>query len=419
MAGERTEQASPRRRQRARAEGDRPRSRELLAASATLAGSMALGWAAPGWLVRWRAAYQQLLTLAASPAWRAESGVAAALELRAVAMATMMPLTVVLAAGAGAALFSGIAQGGGVSLQTRALAPRWAHVNPLANFGNLFSLRATARLVKTILPVAVLTFLAGQKLLHQAEIPVFSFVRLPVVFADAYSLLTDAAWILFVWSAIDYAVEWRSWAERLKMTRQELRDEYRETEGNPQVRGRIRGLQRQMRARLLRAEVARASVVVTNPDHNAVALSFDFETMEAPQVLAKGRNLLAERIKSEARWAGVPIVENPPLARSLYRSVEPGQAIPFELYAAVAGILAYLYRQQVEERIRQQQRAARATAQTPGGTHRSSNRPAQTQTTSSRTANQNPAPNQAPNPDSISVHPESSNSKSANPGESA
>jgi len=106
-----------------------------------------------------------------------------------------------------------------------------------------------------------------------------------------------------------------------------------------------------MRRRKLKADVSRASVVITNPTHYAVALSFDFETMEPPKVLAKGRNLLAEQIKSEARWAGIPIVENPPLARSLYRHVEPGQAIPFDLYAAVAAILAYLYRQQVEQRM--------------------------------------------------------------------
>ena len=99
---------------------------------------------------------------------------------------------------------------------------------------------------------------------------------------------------------------------------------------------------------------SRASVVITNPTHYAVALSFDFETMEAPKVLAKGRNLLAEQIKSDARWAGIPIVENPPLARSLYRHVEPGQTIPFDLYAAVAAILAYLYRQQVEQRLRRE-----------------------------------------------------------------
>jgi len=100
--------------------------------------------------------------------------------------------------------------------------------------------------------------------------------------------------------------------------------------------------------------------VVTNPTHYAVALGFDFATMEAPRVLAKGRNLLAEEIKAEARWAGVPIVENPPLARSLYRSVEVGKAIPVDLYAAVAAILAYLYRQRVEAEMRE--RRAREAA---------------------------------------------------------
>jgi flagellar biosynthetic protein FlhB len=111
----------------------------------------------------------------------------------------------------------------------------------------------------------------------------------------------------------------------------------------------------------VKADVGRAAVVLTNPTHYAVALGFDFTTMETPKVLAKGRNLLAEEIKAEARWAGVPIVENPPLARSLYRSVEVGQAIPVDLYAAVAAILAYLYRQRVEAEVRERRRREAAS----------------------------------------------------------
>ena len=114
-----------------------------------------------------------------------------------------------------------------------------------------------------------------------------------------------------------------------------------------------------MRRRKLQADVSKASVVITNPTHYAVALEFNFETLQAPKVLAKGRNLMAERIKDEALWAGVPIVENPPLARSLFRSVEPGQSIPHDLYAAVAAILAFLYRQQVEEKMRASSREPR------------------------------------------------------------
>ena len=131
----------------------------------------------------------------------------------------------------------------------------------------------------------------------------------------------------------------------------------RDAMGNPQIRAKIRQIQRAMRKRKVKADMSRASVVITNPTHYAVALEFSFETMSAPTVLAKGRDLLAAEIREEARWAGVPIIENPPLARSLYKMVEPGQSIPFDLYAAVAGILAFLYRQKVEERVRQDRQA--------------------------------------------------------------
>ncbi len=134
------------------------------------------------------------------------------------------------------------------------------------------------------------------------------------------------------------------------MSKQELRDEMKEAMGNPQVKRKIRQIQNAMRKRKVKADISRASVVITNPTHYAVALEFSFEMMLAPTVLVKGKNLHAKKIREEAQWAGVPIIENPPLARSLYKSVEEGQSIPFDLYAAVAGILAFLYRQEVRRR---------------------------------------------------------------------
>jgi len=184
--------------------------------------------------------------------------------------------------------------------------------------------------------------------------PVMSIVRLPTAFGAAYGLALDAAWVTLGWSALDYAVEWVAWNKRMKMTKQQQKDEMKEAMGNPQVKGRIRQAQNAMRRRKVKADISRASVVITNPTHYAVALEFSFETMQAPTVLAKGRDLHAAAIREEARWAGIPMIENPPLARSLYRAVEPGQSIPFELYAAVAGILAYLYRQKVEEKVREE-----------------------------------------------------------------
>ena len=213
-------------------------------------------------------------------------------------------------------------------------------------------------MAKSLLPATVMV-VAGWGALKalMVPLPVMSLVRLPHALNAAYGLALDAAWVTRGWSGLDYAVEWVSWNKRLRMTKQQIKDEVKESQGNPQVKGRVRQAQMAMRRRKVKADISRASVVITNPTHYAVALEFSFDTMGAPTVLAKGRDLHAAEIREEARWAGVPMIENPPLARSLYRMVEPGQTIPFELYAAVAGILAYLYRQKVEEKVR----AARQT----------------------------------------------------------
>jgi flagellar biosynthetic protein FlhB len=271
-----------------------------------------------------------------------------------------------MAAVAAAALAAGVMQTGGISFFAGAIGFKPDRINPIGNIKNLFSTRAAARLAKSLLPASLLGVFAVQRIARELTLPPFSTARLELLGSDVYGLLLAAAWLLFGWSAIDYLVEWRSRESRLKMSKQDMRDEMKQTEGNPQIRSRIRGLQRQMRRRKVKADVSKAAVVLTNPTHYAVALGFDFTTMEAPKVMAKGRNLLAEEIKAEARWAGVPIIENPPLARSLYRSVEVGQPIPVDLYAAVAAILAYLYRQRVEAELRDRrgrETAARARAQ--------------------------------------------------------
>ena len=366
MSSERTEKASPRRRQKAEQEGDRPRSREVLSAAALLAGSLTLGWAARMWLPIWTGVYRDAIALILTPEL---TGEALSMSLRNLLVAGAAPCAVVMLAAAGASLAIATAQNRGLRLQPAGIAPKWSRMNPAENAKHLFTTRAAVRLGKSLIPVLLLAV----QLLHFVNallaMPVFSLARLPQVFGDAYELLVNTAWIMLAWSLVDYAVEWRQWESRLRMSKQELREEFKETEGNPQMKGRIRSLQRQMRRRTLRADVKKASVVITNPTHYAVALSFDIHTMEAPKVLAKGRDLLAAQIKEEARWAGVPVVENPPLARSLYRSVEPGQSIPAELYAAVAAILAYLFRQEAEERMRREHEQRQKQAQTTGHSH--------------------------------------------------
>jgi flagellar biosynthetic protein FlhB len=356
MADKGTEQATPLRKKKARERGDSVHSRELLSAVAMLGGMMMLGALSNGFVSSWSKVYSASLRSATvgvngSGGQSGEQLFTGAVQQ--ILFPALLPVGLILAASFAGALLSGVAQSGGVQIHPAAMEFKFAKLNPVTNLGNLFSLRSATRVAKSLVPAAVMVALGWSALKAlMIPMPVMSLMRLPATFSAAYGLALDAAWVTLAWSGLDYAIEWRSWNQRLKMSKQEMREEIRDAMGNPQIKAKVRQIQRAMRKRKVKADMSRASVVITNPTHYAVALEFSFETMSAPTVLAKGRDLLAAEIREEARWAGVPIIENPPLARSLYKMVEPGQSIPFELYAAVAGILAYLYRQKVEERVR-------------------------------------------------------------------
>jgi flagellar biosynthetic protein FlhB len=363
MAGERTEQATQHRREKAREQGDILHSRELTSAAGTLAGAMMLGVMGMRSMEVWRGVFAEFLSLGEARHWEPAEMMPTLFAFRRLVLDTLSPVAMLMLAVAAAALAVAVLQTGGIQVHPQALSFKVDRLNPASNVKNLFSLRAVARLGKSLIPAALLTVFAVQRIAHETQMPPFSMARLEAVGRDVYGLLLAAAWLLFGWAAVDYAVEWQSRESRLKMSKQDMREEHKETEGSPQVKSRIRSLQRQMRRKRVKEDVARAAVVITNPTHYAVALGFDFGTMEAPKVLAKGRNLLAEEIKAEARWAGVPIIENPPLARSLYRVVEIGQSIPVDLYQAVASILAWLYKQRAEQEMREKKhREAQAKA---------------------------------------------------------
>ena len=351
MAGDRTEQATPQRREKARREGDLHYSRELSSTAGTLGGILMLAVAGPRFVNSWIESLSAFMSYGNGAAWEPQTSDATTLALIRLAMTVLEPVGLVGAAVAMAALGTGALQTGGIQIHPQVLGFKLGRINPIDNLKGLVSLRSLARLGKSMIPAGLLAILAAKRIVREWNIPVFSTFRFIALKEDVYGLLQTAGLLLFGWAVIDYAVEWRSREQRLKMSRQDMREEYKDSEGNPQIRARIRNLQRQSRRRRVQADVSKAAVVVTNPTHYAVALAFDFEIMDAPKVLAKGRNLLAEEIKDQARWAGVPILENPPLARSLYRSVETGQSIPTELYAAVASILAFLYRQRVERQV--------------------------------------------------------------------
>jgi flagellar biosynthetic protein FlhB len=350
MSEKGTEQATEQRKEKARKKGDTVHSRELMSALSILVGLLVLGASAKQFLSGWDEVFARSLLLGMGD-MGAENLDRAMVHIL---IPSMLPVGLVLAASFGATLVAGAGQSGGLQIHGEAMEFKPERLNPMTNLGNIFSLRSVTRMAKSLIPAAVV-IVFGVKALRELilPMPVMSVARLPVTLEACYDIAVKAGWVMVVWSALDYAMERIAWNKKLRMTKQEMRDEAKDTMGNPQVKGRIRRIQNAMRRRKVKADMSRASVVITNPTHYAVALEFSFESMLAPTVLVKGRNLHALKIREEARWAGIPIVENPPLARSLYKNVEEGQSIPYELYSAVAGILAFLYRQQVEKAARE------------------------------------------------------------------
>ncbi len=346
MADEsRTEQATPRRRQRARTEGDVPRSRELSSALALMTLVLFLWWYPHNWKNDWREMLENALNYAANNDISAGTPVFnwVIWTFSVWAGPTLAIVWVVALAGSFAS--------GGFVVAPGALAPKPQRLNPANNLGKLFSLQGIQSLMKSLIPSGFVLYITLAMITRDwGQMMQMSRVSVKSSLGWMLSRLFEVSWkgslVFILWAGFDVLMSRLNFERQLRMTRQEVREDFKEMEGHPAIRGRIRRLQREMRRRRMLRDVARATVVVTNPNEYAVALEYKPEAMAAPVVVAKGRNLLAQKIKREARWHGIPIVENPPLAQALYRAAELGQAIPAKLYTAVAEILAFIFRTQ-------------------------------------------------------------------------
>ena len=233
----------------------------------------------------------------------------------------------------------------------QALAADFSKLNPITGLGRMFSRQALVELFKALLKGGLIAGVAGWMVWHQRE-AILLLAAEPLEAAAGHFaqiilftfLAATAAFALVV--ALDVPFQLWNYHHSLRMTKEEVRQEAKETEGDPQVKARIRSLQRETARRRMMQAVPKADVVVTNPMHFAVALKYDENAMASPLVVAKGSQLVAERIKELAREHRVPVVEAPPLARALHRHVEVGEAIPATLFTAVAQVLAYVYQLQ-------------------------------------------------------------------------
>ncbi|KNY28365.1 flagellar biosynthesis protein FlhB [Pseudobacteroides cellulosolvens] len=225
---------------------------------------------------------------------------------------------------------------------------KFSRINPLSGLKRIFSLRSVVELIKSIIKLVIVGFIAYSYIKSEAG-NLLILMDLDAIGVAAYIASTVinisiriCIALIFI-GAVDYIYQWYEFEKSLKMSKQEIKEEFKQTEGNPEIKSKIRQKQRQISMRRMLNDVPSADVVITNPTHFAVAIKYDANVSPAPKVIAKGQDYMAQRIKEVAKENKVEIVENKPLARSLYDSVEVGQEIPEELYQAVAEILAFVY----------------------------------------------------------------------------
>jgi flagellar biosynthetic protein FlhB len=245
-------------------------------------------------------------------------------------------------------VFSNIIQGG-LAFSTHGLKWKPEKLNPKEGLKKIFSKNGLAQVAKSIIVVTVVSIITYKALKNNLALyprMVLMDVKhlLYWIVSICYDVLFRIAIVMVIVAFGDYAFQKYRFKEQMKMSKKEIRDEYKETEGDPTTKGRIRRIQREMARKRMMADVPNADVVITNPTHYAVALSYKMDSMAAPKVLAKGVGFLAQKIKELARENDIPLVENKPLAQTLYKSVEIGGYIPAHLYRAVAEILAYIYK---------------------------------------------------------------------------
>jgi flagellar biosynthetic protein FlhB len=342
---EKTDPASPWKRREARKRGDVPRSQDVTSIAGFVAVLVLIHAGAQLYMGRlgrlvtheWERLDASVLSVDDMPhltvAWGTEF-----LEL-------MWP---VLLTAFIAGIVANLAQVGFL-LTGETLRPDFNRINPFQGMKRVFSLYGLQGLLQSLLKVGVVGYITYRALADQlpkvAVLPHLSPGGIALAAESfAFRVLLNAAIALAVLALLDYGFRRWQWEREKRMSKQEVKEEFKRHEGDPTVRQRIRQKQREMAMKRMMAEVPGADVVITNPAHLAVALRYAVDRDAAPVVVAKGLRLLAERIKDLARAHGIPIITNPPLARSIYDGVEVGREIPEDLYRAVAEILAYVYR---------------------------------------------------------------------------
>jgi len=340
---EKTYQATPRRRQEARKKGQVFKSTEMVSSLMLVSFVGMLKFYMPTMIRKVADTFSFVYDL--SFEWTARSVASLMVELLWLGIQIVGPLFIVGAVIATLANF----------LQVRALftveplKPQLSRISPISGAKRMFGLRAWMELLKSLLKIVFIGYFLYATIRDNMEVfPAMS--RFTVGQGAMYigGLIIDLGWKIalsfFVIAALDYLYQWWDYEKNLKMSREELKQEFKQTEGNPELKSEMKRRQRAIAMRRMMQDLKTADVVVTNPTHYAVALRYDPKENSAPVIVAKGADEIARRIKELAKEYGIVIVENKPLARALFNQTEIGQTVPTELYKAVAEVLAFVYR---------------------------------------------------------------------------
>ncbi|ATZ72574.1 flagellar biosynthesis protein FlhB [Idiomarina sp. X4] len=341
---ERTEDPTERRKQQAREKGQVARSKEMGTAFVLVSAAIAFMWFGD-WLYEGaRNVFQTMFTIDRQQAFDTTK----IYEAFGIAFGFIIWPVLIIFAFVLVATFFGNSWLGGISFSTKAMAPKFSRMNPLNGFKRMFGIQALVELVKAIAKFSVVAVSAFFLLKWQfVDILQMSMGQMPNMMAHALDILLWMFLLLccsiFLIVVIDAPFQLWKHNKDLRMTKQEVKDEHKDTEGSPEVKGRIRRLQMEMANRRMMQEVPKADVVVTNPTHYAVALKYEDGGSQAPVLLAKGTDETAAKIREIALEYDIPLVQSPALARSVYHTTELEKEIPQGLFVAVAQILAYVY----------------------------------------------------------------------------
>jgi flagellar biosynthesis protein FlhB len=345
FAGEKTEKATPKKRREARKKGQVVKSQEINTAftlfMALLAFKLFAGLAVQSFLSFLQKDLTEYLNLPLT----AENAHALFREGILFFAKTALPVS-------GIVLLSGMAVSYlqvGSLLTFEPLKPDLKKLNPLVGFKRMWSLRSLVELIKAFLKIGLISYVAYGALVSDVKsydhlLTMDAFAILRFIGENAFSLMWKMVLMFLGLAVLDYAYRWYEHEKEMRMSKEEIKEEFKNIEGNPQIKRKIKERQRAIAMRRMMQEVKKADVVITNPTHYAVALQYDAKTMHAPVVLAKGIDEVALRIKKLAREHEIVLVENRPLAQTLYKTTDLGEAIPPELFQAVAEVLAYVYR---------------------------------------------------------------------------